>query len=403
MSPDMHTDPSADHLLAPRARTTVLADARLVLPAAVVRGWVAVAGDRILDLGEGAPPPLGRAEGVVDLAGDHLLPGLVELHTDHLEVHLRPRPGVRRDPLGAALAYDAQIAASGITTVFDSLRVGDEAAAGDGLGGEAPALAEALERGRALGLFRADHRLHLRCEVPDPGVVRAAEALLRRHRVHLLSLMDHTPGQRQFRDVERFHAYASRHGAPREAVEAAAARRMATAAATAPRHRAALAALAAAHAVPLASHDDTTAADVAQSVAEGATVAEFPTTMEAAEASRARGLAVVMGAPNLLRGGSHSGNVAAEALARRGLLDVMSSDYVPGSLLEAAFRLAARVPGVPLPRAVATVTRNPARAVGLADRGEIAPGRRADLVRVRLVEGGLPVVRQVWRGGERVI
>jgi alpha-D-ribose 1-methylphosphonate 5-triphosphate diphosphatase len=109
----------------------------------------------------------------------------------------------------------------------------------------------------------------------------------------------------------------------------------------------------------------------------------------------------MMGAPNLIRGGSHSGNVAAETLAREGLLDILSSDYVPASLLMAAFDLPRRVPAITLPQALRTVTKNPAAATGLSDRGEIAAGKRADLVRVRVAEG-IPVVRQVWRGGTRI-
>jgi alpha-D-ribose 1-methylphosphonate 5-triphosphate diphosphatase len=134
---------------------------------------------------------------------------------------------------------------------------------------------------------------------------------------------------------------------------------------------------------------------------EGVALAEFPTTREAASGARQAGITVMMGAPNLIRGGSHSGNVAAAALAADGLLDILSSDYVPASLLMGAFALPRLVPGIALPEAVATVTRNPARATGLADRGALEPGLRADLVRVRVSEE-VPVVRQVWRGGERV-
>ncbi len=151
----------------------------------------------------------------------------------------------------------------------------------------------------------------------------------------------------------------------------------------------------------LASHDDTTLEHVAESVADGARIAEFPTTCEAAAASHAAAIAVMMGAPNLVRGGSHSGNVAAEDLARDGTLDILSSDYIPASLILAAFELARRVPGIELPQAIATVTLNPARAVGLDDRGAIAAGKRADLVRVHM--SGIPVVRTVWRGGHRVV
>ncbi len=392
MSPDLH---SIAINPAPRTQTTLFSNARLVLPERVVEGWLAVADSQILALGEGEAPEAG-----IDLGGDYLIPGLVELHTDHLESHVQPRPKVRWDMLGAVLAYDAQIAASGITTVFDSLRVGSDHDGG-GLGSEVATLAQTLEDARARRLLRADHKLHLRCEVPAEDVVEVAAQLFASHCVGLMSLMDHTPGQRQFRDIERFYTYATRHGASRAEVEAAGKLKLARAGVLGPQHRAALVALAQQHAVPLASHDDTTLADVAQSMAEGAALAEFPTTSEAARACREAGIAVMMGAPNLIRGGSHSGNVAAGMLAEQRQLDILSSDYVPASLLLAAFRLPGLGLGVSLPQAVAMCSRNPARAAGLRDRGEIAPGRLADLVRVEL-NAGQPVVRAVWRGGERV-
>jgi alpha-D-ribose 1-methylphosphonate 5-triphosphate diphosphatase len=130
-------------------------------------------------------------------------------------------------------------------------------------------------------------------------------------------------------------------------------------------------------------------------------IAEFPTTVEAALASRDAGIAIMMGGPNVVRGGSHSGNVAAEDLAKVGALDILSSDYVPASLLMAAFELPRRASNVDLPAAIQTVTRAPARGTGLTDRGEIAPGLRADLVRVSRVTEA-PIVRQVWREGRRV-
>jgi alpha-D-ribose 1-methylphosphonate 5-triphosphate diphosphatase len=160
--------------------------------------------------------------------------------------------------------------------------------------------------------------------------------------------------------------------------------------------------LARANNVVMASHDDTTVEHVRESIEDGVAIAEFPTTMEAASASHAAGIAVLMGAPNVVRGGSHSGNVAAVDLAREGVLDILSSDYVPASLLMGAFTLAARVEGYGLARALRSVTLHPARAAGLNDRGAIIPGLRADLVRIHLADN-LPVVREVFRGGRRVI
>jgi alpha-D-ribose 1-methylphosphonate 5-triphosphate diphosphatase len=167
------------------------------------------------------------------------------------------------------------------------------------------------------------------------------------------------------------------------------------------RHRARLVAIARGKGIALASHDDTTIEHVRDSLTDGVRIAEFPTTFEAASASHAAGLAVMMGAPNLVRGGSHSGNVAALDLAEAGILDVLSSDYVPASLLHGAWMLAS-VPAVgSLAGAMRTVSKAAARAVGLEDRGEIAPGLRADFIRVSLF-GNMPVVREVYCSGRRV-
>jgi alpha-D-ribose 1-methylphosphonate 5-triphosphate diphosphatase len=152
----------------------------------------------------------------------------------------------------------------------------------------------------------------------------------------------------------------------------------------------------------IASHDDATEAHVEEAIADGVSIAEFPTTREAAEAAHRNGIAVLMGAPNIVRGKSHSGNISAAEVAASGHLDVLSSDYVPSSLLPAVFRLAGSTPGMTLPRAMRMVTLNPARAAGLDDRGAIEPRRRADLVQVRLSDG-IPVVRRVWREGRRVM
>jgi len=375
---------------------TIIENAEIVLPDHVVRGWLAVSDGHIVEVGEGKAPERG-----VDLDGDYLIPGLIELHTDHLESHYAPRPKVRWHPLGAVLAYDAQIASSGITTVFDSLRAGVDVDGG-GLGAELVELAEAIDEARRHRLFRCDHLTHLRCEIPSPGVVETVENFVARYPVGLMSLMDHTPGQRQFRDLGKyFNYYGGKTGKTAEEINAAVAEKQRVNGERASVNRPALVGLARSRGIPLASHDDTTLDEVGQSIEEGVVLAEFPTTLEAAKASHGHGITVMMGAPNLIRGGSHSGNVAAETLAQEGVLDILSSDYVPASLLMAAFDLSRRVPAISLPEAICTVTRNPARATGLTDRGEIDAGKRADLVRVS-VTGETPVVRQVWRAGMRI-
>jgi alpha-D-ribose 1-methylphosphonate 5-triphosphate diphosphatase len=376
----------------------VLANARIVLADRVIdNGWLAVADGRIAGVGEGAPPERGH-----DAAGDLVMPGLVELHTDHLEAHYAPRPKVYWNPVGAVVSYDGQLATSGITTVLDSLRVWREEGAED-VDGAAATLAAAIAAARDADLLRVSHFLHLRCEVPMPSVVADAAGLIGRPDVRLVSLMDHTPGQRQFRDERKLRDYyrGKSGGMTDAALDVLFAKRLAYQAAHAETNYRALVGLAQQHAVPLASHDDTTLAHVRQAVVDEVAIAEFPTTIEAAEALHEAGIRVLMGAPNLVRGASHAGNVATADLAAAGLLDVMSSDYMPASLLTAALRLPAVVLGIDLAAAIRTVTRTPAAAVGLDDRGEIAPGKRADLIRVRVV-GEVPMVRSVWTAGVRV-
>src|SRR5262249_38718465 len=343
-----------------------------------------------------------RVPGAIDLEGDYLLPGLVELHTDNMEKHFAPRPGVQWPSLPAILPHDTQIAAAGITTVCASLLRGAVRGESDRVktrAGMVEAICAVSERRMA----RVDHRLHLRCEVtPDDGV-EAVDRWIDLPLVGLLSINDHTPGQRQFLDADKLKQYYMGKFAMTEPqFEAFHAQALELHARNAANHRRDIVARAHERALPLASHDDATRAHVAEAVENGMTIAEFPTTREAAEASREAGLAVLVGAPNLVLGGSHSGNIAAIDLLRDRQADILSSDYVPASLMEGIFALSRAGIDVSLPQAVRLASLNPARAVGLEDRGEIAAGRRADLVRVRQFEGA-PMVRAVWCAGERVV
>jgi alpha-D-ribose 1-methylphosphonate 5-triphosphate diphosphatase len=269
--------------------------------------------------------------------------------------------------------------------------------------GQAATLSAAIASARERNLLRVDHFLHLRCEVPMPDVVEEASALIDRPDVRLLSLMDHTPGQRQFRDEEKLRDYyrGKKGGLTDAELDKLFARRTEYQAAYAATNYRRLLELAHARGIPLASHDDTTLDHVADAIHDKVAIAEFPTTVEAAEALHAAGVRVLMGAPNLVRGGSHAGNVATADLASARVLDILSSDYVPSSLLMAALRLPQVTPAIDLAAAVRTVTKTPAEAVGLDDRGEIAPGKRADLIRVHHVDRHA-AVRGVWCGGRRV-
>jgi alpha-D-ribose 1-methylphosphonate 5-triphosphate diphosphatase len=378
----------------------ILNNARLVLPDAIIeRGALEIDNGVICAL-HSAPLPATNDGGQWDLQGDDLLPGLVEIHTDNLEKHLMPRNGVMWPVLPAVVAHDAQCVAAGITTVFDALAVGD-------LEGESVRLDTlhtsfaAIDQGMAQGVFRASHLFHLRCELAYPRLRQELEPLIGHPAVRLISLMDHTPGQRQYRDIEQYKKYYGKKKVSwnEDTFLAAVAERKAHQRRYAAPNKQAVLQQARLHGIPLASHDDTDTDHIDEALRDGVAISEFPTTYEAARSARLHGLRTVMGAPNVVRGGSHSGNVAALDLARADLLDILSSDYVPASLLHAAYLLA-REAGWSLPRAIATVTLNPARAVGLDDRGQIALGQRADLLQVR--PGEVPLVQQVWNAGRRV-
>jgi alpha-D-ribose 1-methylphosphonate 5-triphosphate diphosphatase len=377
-------------------RDTVLTNARVVLEGEILsRASVRVAGGLVADIDSGSS----SAPGAIDLDGDLLIPGLVEVHTDNLERHVTPRPQVAFPMRGAVQAHDAEMAGAGITTVFDAIGVGD--AYGDGFRSrdqsELLAILDLLE---GAGLLRCQHFIHVRCELPAANAVSLFEAFATHARLKLISLMDHTPGQRQWTDLEHARVYYTGKKGWSDA-------RFAEEVALAPErqarhaqpHREWFSDYARRHGVALATHDDTTVAHVDEARAIGATMSEFPTTLAAATRAHGLGMKTIAGAPNVVRGGSHSGNVAAVALARAGVLDGLSSDYVPSSLLQAAWCLH-RDAGFSLPQSIGVISRGPAAAVGLFDRGVIAPGKRADLVRLRELEGK-PVVRSVYVGGER--
>ena len=376
-------------------RETILTNARLVLPDTVVSGTLTLRNGAIAEIAAGRA----RLPAAIDLDGDTLMPGVVDLHTDNLERQVQPRMTARWPSRSALLAHDAQCAAAGITTVLDALCVGDFGYDA----GRTQTFREGVADLDALadtGLLKSEHFLHLRCEMPAADVLDLLDPVIDHPRVRMLSLMDHSPGIGQNADIARFRAMRRKEGMTEPEIDAIIAALLEQRTRLLTPNRRALLARAAARSVPLASHDDRTPEEVAENLADGIRISEFPVTRAAAEAAKAHGIDVIAGAPNIVRGGSHSGNVAAAELIEAGAVDALASDYVPASLVEAAFRSAAGG-AISLPRAIGMITARPAVLAGLHDRGRLAPGLRADLVRVRLHEG-LPVVREVWRGGERV-
>jgi alpha-D-ribose 1-methylphosphonate 5-triphosphate diphosphatase len=388
----------------------ILTNAKVVTADQVFTGTVVLRDGLIQDV----QPGVSQLPQAQNLNGDYLLPGLVELHTDNLEKHLSPRPGVDWPSASAVMSHDAQIIAAGITTVFDALSIGDVNPKGKRMQ-QLPAMVEAIAKANAADMTRAEHRLHLRCEVCHPDTLSVFRDLVEQPLVQLVSTMDHSPGQRQFALESKYREYyMGKYHLSAEQMDAFIVEQVANSKIYSDRYRKAIVDICLARGLSVASHDDATVAHVEESAGYGMTIAEFPTTLEAAQACRRLDMSVLMGAPNIVRGGSHSGNIAAAKLAEEGLLDILSSDYYPASLLQAAFTLGeqleqkrvqlddnAQVPGAGLAKAVTTVSLAPARSAGLNDRGEIRVGLRADLIHARAV-GTLPVIQHVWRQAKRV-
>ncbi len=376
--------------------TTILTNARLILEDEIVDGTIAFDASGILsvDKGRSALPA------AIDVQGDYVAPGLVEMHTDNMEKHFMPRPKVFwPNGLAAALVHDAQMAAAGVTTVYDAICAGTPFSAKDYRKDIFADVMDALRLGTAEGVFRIDHRIHMRCELTSPDLLRDIEPYQDDGLVQLVSLMDHTPGQRQWRNLEDLRTYALGTGKTQAEFEEDVVVRQREGGANVARNWSAVVEMFRSRGIPIATHDDTTLDHVEAGLASGAVISEFPTTIEAAEAAKQHGLATIAGAPNVVRGGSHSGGVSVSELAEKGLLDGLSSDYVPASLLQAVLKLHA-AHGIALPEAMGMVTWKIADILGLKDRGHLKPGLRADLLRFRTL-GATPVLNAVWSKGER--
>lgn len=375
----------------------ILTNARVILADRVINGTVEVEDGRITAIGA-----VTQASDAIDLGGDFLMPGLVDIHTDHFEKHVYPRVAVRWDFTRAALAHDAQIIGAGITTVFDSLCVGAAEDNSDRPEILAPMI-EALEKSQAAGMLRAQHLIHLRCEVIDPLTPSLMEANITHDLVRVVSVMEHLPGIRQTRNLDQYITKLQKAWGQSEAlVRAHLADVIERKSAIGRDVRPQVVEIAKRHNKPMLSHDDTDIEHVDMAADEGVLISEFPCTLEAAREAQRRGMQIVGGAPNIVRGGSQSGNIAVRDLMLEGLCDILASDYVPRALIDAPFMIAADTDlRHDLAAAVRMVSKTPAEAAGLFDRGEITIGRRADLLHVGS-HNGHPFIKTVWREGVRV-
>ena len=333
--------------------------------------------------------------------GNYLMPGLIELHTDNLERCISPRPKIRWPVEAAASYHDRDLISAGITTVCDAIAIGDfeDNSARVTLYNS---MIDVISAGQQQGKFATDRRLHLRCELSYENVSKIVEEYADNPLLCLISLMDHTPGQRQFVNLKKYKEYQmGKYGITQQEMEQLIEKRQIQQQKYAEKNRRELVEFARKKGITLASHDDATVAHVKEAVENGAAIAEFPTTIAAAKEARLNGLKVMMGAPNLVLGGSHSGNVSAMELVELDLVDIISSDYVPQSLLQSVFVIAQKT-GKPIYETMGLVTSNPAIAIDLfGDRGSLEVGKRADLISA-IDDGIVPRITSVISQGKRV-
>jgi alpha-D-ribose 1-methylphosphonate 5-triphosphate diphosphatase len=375
---------------------TILTNAILVLPDETLSGTIVLHGEIIADIQTGRS----QSTRAIDVGGDTIIPGVVDVHTDNLERQVQPRSLARWPSRSAMVAHDAQCAAAGVTTVLDALCLGDLGFDKERIKTFQDGVVD-LDALTEAGLLKANHFLHLRCEIPATDMLELFDPVADHPLVRMISLMDHSPGVGQYANMDFYRKLRRQGGMDEATVERRIKEMQEQRARLRAPNRKALLDRVRGTGIALASHDDRTEEEISENAADGIRISEFPVSMEAALAAKRAGMQVIAGGPNIVRRGSHSGNVNAVDLLRAGAVDAFASDYVPPSLVEAAFQCA-REEGIPLPTAVAMISDHPARMSGLPDRGRLETGMRADLVRVRL-HGPLPIVRQVWRSGERVI
>ena len=371
---------------------TCLTNARVVLADQIIDKGAVMIEDQVITAIE---PETSADAQIIDLQGEWLMPGMIDLHCDALEKEVEPRPNVHF-PLDFACAQaDKRNAAAGITTVYHALSF-----ANDELGVRnnemAAQVARAVHAWQPHALV--DNRVHCRYEITDETGLPILKALLEEQSMHLISMMDHTPGQGQFKDMAAYRDYLTRtYRKTADEVDVIVERKLEAASGAFLRMQD-LAQAAHAAGISVASHDDDSTDRVTTMSGIGADISEFPITLEAAQAAKAAGMSTIYGAPNILRGKSQSGSMKAIDAIHNGVCDCLCADYAPAALIVAVMK-ACEVSDLDLPTAVRLVTANPAKAAKLHDRGRIEVGCRADLISVGQ-PGGLPQVTRAWSGGK---
>ena len=374
---------------------TILSNARLILKNEIFFGAIVIKDGFIRDISSGSF----QSSTSIDCDGSLIAPGLIELHTDNLERHLQPRPGVSWPAEAAVLSHDAELASAGITTVFDAIRVGSILSdKSNRYKKYARKVVDIISKMQEREILRINHFIHLRAEICSETLSEELDEFNQSDNVQILSLMDHTPGQRQFKNLQKFKEYlGGKHGMNKSQVEVHLKKLRNIHATYGRQHEKDILVASSRLGTVLVSHDDTTKSDVANSIKIGIEIAEFPTTLQAVKVLNFNGIPILMGAPNFLRNQSHSGNISANEVEKLGALDILSSDYMPSSLLYAAVELGQQSEN--LSYGFSKVTSKPAEVIGLKDRGSIEIGKKADLILFDIYEN-FPVIKRVIVGGK---
>ena len=378
----------------------VIENGRLVLPDQIVDGmYLVLEGDRIQSL---SPTPPERADRIIDAHGRFVTPGFIDIHSDRIEQFILPRPTAQFDFELALKECERELLHQGITTMYHSLSLYKDERFGKSPLRTLKSVREMAELIRDIHnrFHLLHHRFHLRIEIDNLAAYDIARDMIDQGLVHEISFMDHSPGQGQYRDLAIYRQTLAKYqGCETEEFDFASfLAREEGKDVLSFQQLAQLCRMAHEHGIAVASHDDDTREKLQLNREIGVDISEFPITIDAAQYASELGFATVVGAPNILRGGSHSGNMSAADAIQAGCADILCSDYYPPAILHGVFIMHEKY-GIPLPEMVNKASLNPARAVGLgAEYGSIEPGKKADLLIIDLLDG-YPVITHVLVDG----
>lgn len=373
----------------------ILRSQRVLLESTIRPADIVIEDDRIAAI----KPPTPNAAGQIADAGNRLIvPGFVDLHSDAVEKEIEPRPGAQFPIRSAIVELDKKLAMAGITTMFHAVAFNEEALVGTRGTQTAARLIEEIGALNS-SLLSVDNLIHARYEITSFSSVPALIDLMEKRRVHMISLMDHSPGQGQFKSIEKWKQY---HVPVYDLAEHEVDDILSLQADKKNRcmgYLDEITGCARHHGLLIASHDDDTCEKVDLMAEIGVTVAEFPLNIETAGHAKAKNMATGMGAPNVVRGRSQSGNISARNLIQESCCDFLCSDYHPTSMLQAVYAMSAEL-GIPLASAFSYITSTPAAIAGLIDRGTLTPGKLADMVVIE--DANIPKVVTTIKNGQPV-